>query len=212
MNSTIRIQKDRITTAVSGRNSAWGCCVTGGGTNKRWSGYAPGKTSNELEVIAATEALRSFTDGATVILSTRLEYMRQGVLALTSNGKAGNIAWYRNLLRGTAPNQELWESLRDQLNRHQVEVARFTDKDHAACKALVASFRVPSAQKVPELISHSRSDNPSSSWSSKLEKGTVAYMFQRSGPLISSVTEDCRHESAADVIDDVPAEMDEVPW
>ncbi len=83
-------------------------------------GWATGTTNNQMELTAVIEGLRALKSQCEVTISTDSEYIEQAV----------NQGWLDDWIKrgwktkGRKPvkNRELWESLMDQMAKHQVKI------------------------------------------------------------------------------------------
>ena len=96
----------------------WGALLRYGDKEKELWGGEPNTTNNRMELMAAIEGLKVLTRSCEVILTTDSNYVKQGITQWLA-------AWKRNGWRTAAKepvkNQDLWQRLDEQCQRHQIE-------------------------------------------------------------------------------------------
>lgn len=95
----------------------WGVLLRSGNQSRELFGGEGATTNNRMELTAAIEALAALEERCTVELTTDSTYVKDGVTRWMVN-------WERNGWRTAAgkpvKNQDLWQALKAQVNRHQV--------------------------------------------------------------------------------------------
>ena len=95
----------------------WGVLLRLEGQSRELFGGESATTNNRMELTAAIEALAALSETCTVELTTDSTYVKDGVTRWMMN-------WERNDWRtaGGKPvkNQDLWQALKAQVTRHQV--------------------------------------------------------------------------------------------
>ena len=95
----------------------WGVLLRSGKQSRELFGGEGATTNNRMELTAAIEALAALEERSTVELTTDSTYVKDGVTRWMVN-------WERNGWRTAAgkpvKNQDLWQALKAQVNRHQV--------------------------------------------------------------------------------------------
>ena len=95
----------------------WGVLLRLEGQSRELFGGESATTNNRMELTAAIEALAALSETCTVELTTDSTYIKDGVTRWMIN-------WERNGWRTAAgkpvKNQDLWQALKAQVTRHQV--------------------------------------------------------------------------------------------
>ena len=94
----------------------WAALLRRGEDEEFLSGASPATTNNEMELLAAIEALENLPPGATVALTTDSQYVERGITEWIGR-------WKRNGWRtrnGPVKNRALWERLDTARLRHDV--------------------------------------------------------------------------------------------
>ncbi|WP_435210768.1 ribonuclease HI [Luminiphilus sp. nBUS_16] len=95
----------------------WGVLLRLEGESRELFGGESATTNNRMELTAAIEALAALSETCTVELTTDSTYVKDGVTRWMVN-------WERNGWRTAAgkpvKNQDLWQALKAQVTRHQV--------------------------------------------------------------------------------------------
>jgi ribonuclease HI len=94
----------------------WACILRYGEHSKEMFGSEPRTTNNRMELQAAVEALRALKQSCEVEVVTDSEYLKNGITQWIH-------AWKRNGWkkkdRQPVLNQDLWQQLDEQVNRHK---------------------------------------------------------------------------------------------
>ncbi len=96
----------------------WCALLRHGEREKLLSGAEPETTNNRMELQAAIEGLRALKGRQQVRLTTDSQYVRQGVTLWLANWKKNG---WRTAGRKPVKNQDLWQALDEQAQRHTVE-------------------------------------------------------------------------------------------
>lgn len=95
----------------------WGALLRYNGQERELYGYQPDTTNNQMELMAAIQALETLTRPCQVSLTTDSQYVRQGITEWL-------VGWKRKGWKTAAgkpvKNQELWQRLDAAAARHQV--------------------------------------------------------------------------------------------
>lgn len=96
----------------------WGALLVCGAKKKQLKGAEPLTTNNRMELLAAIKALEQLQKSCQVILTTDSKYVLQGITEWIINWKKKG---WKNAAKEPIKNQDLWETL-DQLNqKHQID-------------------------------------------------------------------------------------------
>jgi len=95
----------------------WGVLLRSGGHVKELSGGEPATTNNRMELRAAIEALSALKESCRVALYTDSVYVRSGI---TQWLPAWRARGWRTADRKPVKNQDLWQALAAQAERHEV--------------------------------------------------------------------------------------------
>jgi ribonuclease HI len=95
----------------------WGVLLRSGGHVKELSGGEPATTNNRMELRAAIEALAALKESCRVALYTDSVYVRSGI---TQWLPAWRARGWRTADRKPVKNQDLWQALAAQAERHEV--------------------------------------------------------------------------------------------
>jgi len=96
----------------------WGAVILEQGREPReLSGGEPNATNNRMELQAAIEALRSLPEPHRVEVVTDSQYLRRGITEWLPRWRANG---WRTADRSPVSNQDLWQSLGEELARHRV--------------------------------------------------------------------------------------------
>ena len=98
----------------------WGVILRYKGIEKELSGYDPNTTNNRMELTAVISALRLLKESCTVTLYTDSQYVCNAINQGWAKKWKAN-GWMRNK-KEKALNPELWESLLELCDRHEVSV------------------------------------------------------------------------------------------
>lgn len=95
----------------------WGALMLSGDHEKEISGGAFETTNNQMELMAAIEALTALKNESCVILHTDSVYVRDGITKWIHNWKKNG---WRTAARKPVKNTELWQALEAAMERHDV--------------------------------------------------------------------------------------------
>ena len=95
----------------------WGAILIYGRHRKELKGGAALTTNNQMELTAATEALKALTRRCTVDLYTDSAYVRDGIMQWIHGWKRNG---WRTGDKKPVKNVELWKALDEAVARHQV--------------------------------------------------------------------------------------------
>ncbi|PTQ90338.1 ribonuclease HI [Agitococcus lubricus] len=96
----------------------WGALLSFNGQEKRILGYEAETTNNRMELMASIEALKTLNQPCHVILWTDSQYVKKGMTEWLAGWKAKN---WRTASNQAVKNQDLWQQLDLQAQRHQIE-------------------------------------------------------------------------------------------
>ena len=96
----------------------WGVVLRAGERVKELSGGEPHTTNNRMELKAAIEALTALKQPCRVALFTDSTYVRSGITEWMPSWRARG---WRTADRKPVKNQDLWQALAAQAERHDVE-------------------------------------------------------------------------------------------
>ncbi|SEA99307.1 ribonuclease HI [Thiothrix caldifontis] len=96
----------------------WGALLRYNGTEREIYGYQPVTTNNQMELMAAIQALETLTRPCEVVLTTDSQYVRQGITEWL-------VGWKRKGWKTAAgkpvKNQELWQRLDTATTQHRID-------------------------------------------------------------------------------------------
>lgn len=95
----------------------WGAVLRYGDVEKHLYGGEIVTTNNQMELLAAIEALAALRQPCDVILTTDSEYVRQGITNWLKSWKAKD---WRRADGKPVKNKELWQRLDSEAGRHRV--------------------------------------------------------------------------------------------
>lgn len=95
----------------------WGVLLRYQGHEKYLRGGETHTTNNRMELTAAIEALAALKRPCEVELTTDSKYVREGITTWLANWKKNN---WRTSNRKPVKNQDLWERLDQEVERHQI--------------------------------------------------------------------------------------------
>lgn len=96
----------------------WGVLLRYGEHEKElWGGEAH-TTNNRMELMAAIEGLKALKRPCAVVLTTDSQYVKQGINSWLAGWKRNG---WRTADKKPVKNQDLWQQLDEQCQRHQVE-------------------------------------------------------------------------------------------
>lgn len=96
----------------------WGVLLRYGEHEKTLSGAEENTTNNRMELMAAIMGLKALKRGAQCVLITDSEYLRKGITQWLVNWKQKK---WRTANNKPVKNQDLWEQLDQEVQRHQIE-------------------------------------------------------------------------------------------
>ena len=96
----------------------WGVVLKSGTRVKELSGGEPATTNNRMELTAAIQALAALKERCRVALYTDSTYVRSGITEWLPTWRARG---WRTADRKPVKNQDLWEALAAQAERHEVQ-------------------------------------------------------------------------------------------
>ncbi len=96
----------------------WAALLRIGDTEKMLSGAEADTTNNRMELLAAIEGLEALTRPVQVVLTTDSQYMRQGITGWIHGWKRNG---WRTAAKKPVKNQDLWQRLDTQAQRHDVD-------------------------------------------------------------------------------------------
>ena len=96
----------------------WGVLINGPDGARDLSGGAPSTTNNQMELMAAIEALRAVPDGAEIRLVTDSVYVKDGITSWIKNWKRRG---WKTATGKPVKNIDLWKALDAACARHKVE-------------------------------------------------------------------------------------------
>ena len=95
----------------------WGALLRWTGHTKELKGAEKQTTNNRMELTAAIEALKAVKQGCEIDLTTDSQYVRKGITEWITNWKKNQ---WRNSQKKPIKNQDLWQSLDEQTQRHVI--------------------------------------------------------------------------------------------
>lgn len=96
----------------------WGVLMRYGTHEKTLCGGELNTTNNRMELMAAIEGLKALTRPCDVVLTTDSNYVKNGITQWLSGWKKNG---WRTANKQPVKNQDLWQLLDEQVQRHQVE-------------------------------------------------------------------------------------------
>lgn len=96
----------------------WGVLLRYGNHEKELWGGEPLTTNNRMELMAAIEGLKALTRSCSVVLTTDSQYVKQGINDWLQGWKRNG---WRTAAKQPVKNQDLWQQLDEQCQRHEVE-------------------------------------------------------------------------------------------
>ena len=96
----------------------WGALLRYKGKEKELSGSANPTTNNQMEMMAAIQALESLKRSCKVKLTTDSTYVRQGITEWLANWKRNG---WKTAAKKPVKNAELWQRLEKAAAPHEVE-------------------------------------------------------------------------------------------
>lgn len=107
-----------LLTSARGEQGLWAASVRGRGAERLLHGEERNATSNQLDLIAAAEALHTLPEGIRVRVYTLSDYLRNGAMQWLSVWKQRS---WRTREGAAVKNRELWERLEAELRCRTVE-------------------------------------------------------------------------------------------
>jgi ribonuclease HI len=95
----------------------WGVLLRYNDHEKQLKGSEPHTTNNRMELMAAIQGLSALKQAVAVELYTDSQYVRQGMLSWIVGWKKNG---WKNSKREPVKNSDLWQSLDELANNHQV--------------------------------------------------------------------------------------------
>ncbi|HRJ53946.1 MAG TPA: ribonuclease HI [Candidatus Thiothrix moscowensis] len=95
----------------------WGALLRYNGQERELYGYQPDTTNNQMELMAAIQALETLTRPCQVSLTTDSQYVRQGITEWLAGWKRKG---WKTAAGKPVKNQELWQRLDAAAACHQV--------------------------------------------------------------------------------------------
>jgi len=96
----------------------WACILRHGDVTKELYGCAPETTNNRMEITAALQGLRAIKQRCHVKVVTDSEYVKNGITRWIASWKRNG---WRTSSRQPVKNQDLWEELDAEADRHETE-------------------------------------------------------------------------------------------
>lgn len=96
----------------------WGVLLRYDGHERELYGYQPDTTNNQMELMAAIQALEVLSRPCTAVLTTDSQYVRQGITEWMAGWKRKG---WKTAAGKPVKNQELWQRLDVAAARHQIE-------------------------------------------------------------------------------------------
>lgn len=95
----------------------WGALLIFKGNKKEISGFLEDTTNNQMELIAAIEALKSLKKSCKVNLYTDSTYLQKGITEWIYNWEKNN---WRKRDNSPVKNVELWQKLQQEIKKHDI--------------------------------------------------------------------------------------------
>jgi len=96
----------------------WGALLRYGDVEKELFGGEANTTNNCMELMAAIEGLKALKRSCSVVLTTDSQYVMKGINEWLAGWKKKG---WRNAAKQPIKNQDLWQQLDAECQRHQVE-------------------------------------------------------------------------------------------
>lgn len=96
----------------------WGALLRYNGTERELYGYQADTTNNQMELMAAIQALEALTRPCQVVLTTDSQYVKQGITEWLVGWKRKN---WKTAAGKPVKNQALWQRLDAAAVPHQIE-------------------------------------------------------------------------------------------
>jgi ribonuclease HI len=95
----------------------WGAVLRYGDKEKHLKGAEEQTTNNRMELTAAIQALHGLNRSCEIELTTDSQYLRNGILTWLAQWKKNQ---WRTSAKKPVKNQDLWQSLDEEVSRHQI--------------------------------------------------------------------------------------------
>jgi ribonuclease HI len=95
----------------------WGVVMDFKGLRKELSGGAKLTTNNQMEIVAAVEALKALTRACTVEMHVDSQYVKDGITKWIFNWKRNG---WKTADKKPVKNTDLWQALDDAIQRHTI--------------------------------------------------------------------------------------------
>ena len=122
-----------VRVSASGKRGGWAALVRHEGSETVLSGGGRGLTSNQLDVMAAAEALDRLPPGISVAVHTPSDYLRNGAMSWLQGWKRRD---WKTQEGKPVLHRDLWERLDAALTRRRVAWPSVKDRDVPELKAL----------------------------------------------------------------------------
>lgn len=96
----------------------WGALLRYNGVERELYGYQPVTTNNQMELMAAIQALETLKRACDVILTTDSQYVRQGITEWLAGWKRKG---WKTAAGKPVKNQELWQRLDAAAAQHKID-------------------------------------------------------------------------------------------
>jgi ribonuclease HI len=96
----------------------WGALLRYNGVERELYGYQPLATNNQMELMAAIQALETLTRPCQVVLTTDSQYVRQGITEWMAGWKRKG---WKTAAGKPVKNQDLWQRLDAAAAPHQID-------------------------------------------------------------------------------------------
>ena len=96
----------------------WGALLRFGKHERELFGGEKNTTNNRMELLAAIEGLKALTRPCEVVLTTDSQYVKQGINSWLAGWKRNG---WKTASKQPVKNQDLWQALDEQAQRHQIE-------------------------------------------------------------------------------------------
>lgn len=96
----------------------WGALLRYNGVERELYGYQPVTTNNQMELMAAIQALETLKRACDVVLTTDSQYVRQGITEWLAGWKRKG---WKTAAGKPVKNQELWQRLDAAAAQHKID-------------------------------------------------------------------------------------------
>ncbi|MDQ5770460.1 ribonuclease HI [Thiothrix subterranea] len=96
----------------------WGALLRYNGVERELYGYQPVSTNNQMELMAAIQALETLKRPCEVVLTTDSQYVRQGITEWLAGWKRKG---WKTAAGKPVKNQELWQRLDTASAQHKID-------------------------------------------------------------------------------------------